>query len=102
MSRFDDQWIRVEMRADVLQDLMAKGQACAAGFRCLDARSKESLWRLCLDSCRTCRCPKRNARGSCSTCGNTKCNIKHFLTKWGSAKNKEVDGGGFSWSNTDK
>ena len=43
--------IRVEMSADTIARLLAEGRVCAAEFRCLDCRSKQCLWRLCLESC---------------------------------------------------
>ena len=101
MNGFDDQWIRVEIRTEMLQQLMASGQACAADFRCLDARSKESLWRMCLDSCRICRRFTKDKTCSCPACANIRCGIKQFLTDSCSATSSEEDEGAFTRSNTD-
>lgn len=43
--------IRIEMSAETITRLLAQGQVCAAEIRCLDCRSKECLWRLCLETC---------------------------------------------------
>lgn len=43
--------VRVEIAAETLTRLLAGGQLCAADLRCLDGRSKQHLWRLCLKSC---------------------------------------------------
>ena len=43
--------MRVEVTEETLNRLLSAGQACAAEFRCLDCKSKECLWHLCLISC---------------------------------------------------
>jgi hypothetical protein len=43
--------IRVEIAEETLLRLLAGGQVCAADFRCLDCKSKQCLWNLCLKSC---------------------------------------------------
>ena len=43
--------IRVEITEETLLRLLAGGQVCAADFRCLDCKSKQCLWNLCLRSC---------------------------------------------------
>lgn len=43
--------IRVEIAEETLLRLLAGGQVCAADFRCLDCKSKQCLWNLCLRSC---------------------------------------------------
>ncbi|WP_157468690.1 hypothetical protein [Desulfatibacillum aliphaticivorans] len=44
--------IKVEIREDVLVRLLSRGAVCAVDFRCLDCRSRQSLRRLCLESCK--------------------------------------------------
>jgi hypothetical protein len=51
MSAVNSRNVRVEMSEETLIRLLAGGQVCAADFRCLDASSKQSLWRLCLECC---------------------------------------------------
>jgi len=46
--------IRVEITEETLLRLLNGGQVCAADFRCLDCKSKQCLWRLCLRSCSDC------------------------------------------------
>ncbi len=43
--------LRLEMNENMMKHLLTTGQVCAADFRCLDGQSKQSLWRLCLESC---------------------------------------------------
>jgi hypothetical protein len=43
--------VRVEISEEVLVRLLTQGQVCAADLRCLDCRSKQFLWRICLDCC---------------------------------------------------
>ena len=43
--------VRVEITETTLLRLLTGGQVCAADFRCLDCRSKQCLWNLCLRSC---------------------------------------------------
>lgn len=43
--------VRIEIAEDTIARLLAQGQVCAADLRCLDCKSKECLWRLCLESC---------------------------------------------------
>ena len=42
--------VRVEVTEETLIRLLSAGQVCAAEFRCLDCKSKECLWQLCLKS----------------------------------------------------
>ena len=51
MAKADRATIRVEIAEQVLARLLSTGQVCAADFRCLDCKSKQCLWRLCLQSC---------------------------------------------------
>jgi hypothetical protein len=90
MDRSDNEWVRVEVRADMLRRLVGEGHACAADFRCLDARSKERLWRLCLDSCRTCARFRSGKMPSCATCPNKGCRIRKLLAGFGSGDDKGV------------
>jgi hypothetical protein len=46
-----EQRIRVEVDTETLNRLLAAGQVCAADFRCLDCKSKQCIWRLCLLNC---------------------------------------------------
>lgn len=46
-----EQRVRLEMSEKTLKSLLTAGQVCAADFRCLDCKSKQCLWRLCLESC---------------------------------------------------
>lgn len=43
--------IRIEIAETTLNRLLRAGQVCAADLRCLDCKSKQCLWRLCLRSC---------------------------------------------------
>ncbi|MFP3912529.1 MAG: hypothetical protein ACLFUT_10685 [Desulfobacteraceae bacterium] len=43
--------LRLEVNENMMKHLLTTGQVCAADFRCLDGESKQSLWRLCLESC---------------------------------------------------
>jgi hypothetical protein len=43
--------LRVEVSKTTLARLLKAGQVCAADFQCLDYKSKQGLWRLCLDNC---------------------------------------------------
>jgi len=59
MTTADSGRIRVEMTEETMKRLLAKGLICAADLRCLDCRSKQCMWRLCLTCCagkeRVCR-----------------------------------------------
>jgi hypothetical protein len=39
------------MAEETMKRLLAKGLICAADLRCLDCRSKQCMWRLCLTCC---------------------------------------------------
>ncbi|HPA13732.1 MAG TPA: hypothetical protein PKV75_00535 [Desulfobacterales bacterium] len=51
MAIADRKRVRVEITEETLTRLLEKGHVCAADFRCLDCKSKQCLWRLCLESC---------------------------------------------------
>lgn len=50
-SKSDIKNLRVEISMATLARLLKAGQVCAADFQCLDHKSKQGLWRLCLDNC---------------------------------------------------
>ena len=65
----NDDFLRVELKANTLALLMEKGHLCAADFRCLDSESKECVQKLCLKTCAKCLlsdCPYQN----CNKCNN--------------------------------
>ncbi len=43
--------VSVEIAEETLARLLIEGRVCAADFRCLDRRSKQSLHKLCMKSC---------------------------------------------------
>lgn len=43
--------VRVEVTEETLMRLLTAGQVCAAELHCLDCKSKQCLWRICLESC---------------------------------------------------
>lgn len=43
--------VQVEIGIDKLEALFSNGELCATEVRCLNGRSKKTLWRLCLASC---------------------------------------------------
>ncbi len=90
MDRAGSEWVRVEVRADKLRHLVNEGLACAADFRCLDARSKEYLWQFCLDSCRACSHFKDWKDQDCMSCANTPCGVRTLLMEFGSGGDKGV------------
>lgn len=51
MANVENKKLRIEMAEETLLRLLDKGQLCAADLRCLDCKSKNCLWRLCLKSC---------------------------------------------------
>ena len=51
MAAVGNRKMRVEVTEETLSRLLSSGQVCAAEFRCLDCKSKECLWNLCLKSC---------------------------------------------------
>lgn len=51
MAIVGEQRVRVEVDTKILNRLLAAGQVCAADFRCLDCKSKQCIWRLCLLNC---------------------------------------------------
>ncbi|MGD9367845.1 MAG: hypothetical protein PVH87_19245 [Desulfobacteraceae bacterium] len=51
MAKVNPKKVRVEITEEILSRLLANEQVCAADFRCLDCKSKQCLWRLCLQSC---------------------------------------------------
>lgn len=56
MASMNSKTVRVEMGESTLIRLLETGQVCARDFRCLDCRSKQNLWRLCLKSCVKTKC----------------------------------------------
>lgn len=51
MTVFRKNTVRIEVAEDTLLRLLERGQVSASDLRCLDCRSKQCLWRLCLASC---------------------------------------------------
>ncbi len=43
--------IRLEINANKLRQLLNTGALCAADFRCLDCKSKQCIWQICLAGC---------------------------------------------------
>ena len=43
--------IRLEIHTDKLRQLLNTGALCAADFRCLDCKSKQCIWQICLAGC---------------------------------------------------
>jgi len=43
--------IRLEINTEKLRNLLNNGVLCAADFRCLDCRSKQCVWKICLNDC---------------------------------------------------
>jgi len=43
--------IRLEISANKLRHLLNMGVLCAADFRCLDCKSKQCVWQICLADC---------------------------------------------------
>ena len=62
MADLDKDSVRVEISTATVSRLLVEGQVCAAEFRCLDCRSKQCLWRLCLQSCACKVDPKMESR----------------------------------------
>ena len=46
--------IRLELEANTLLRLIEERQLCAADFHCLDYKSKQYVWKLCLTACIKC------------------------------------------------
>jgi len=44
-------WVRVEVKEEVLERLIRGGQLCLADIFCPEGVSKKCLWRLCLRCC---------------------------------------------------
>jgi len=44
-------WVRLALPLATLERMLASQQLCAADFRCLDSRSKQRVWHLCLLRC---------------------------------------------------
>lgn len=51
MAKADKETVRIEIAEKTLVRLLRAGQVCAADLRCLDCKSKQCFWRLCLRSC---------------------------------------------------
>lgn len=51
MAKAGKETIRIEIAEKTLLRLLRARQVCAADLRCLDCKSKQCLWRLCLRSC---------------------------------------------------
>ena len=51
MANVEKTSVRVEITEKTLVRLLSSGQVCVADFYCLDCKSKQCLWRLCLESC---------------------------------------------------
>lgn len=43
--------LRIEVAEETVCRLLEEGRVCVADFRCLDCKSKDCLWRLCLECC---------------------------------------------------
>lgn len=52
--------IRLEINVEKLRQLLNAGVLCAANFRCLDCKSKQCIWQICLADCIHLE-PKRSA-----------------------------------------
>ena len=52
MATTRNNYVRVELSEATIARLLARGELCAADFRCPDGRAKRCLWRLVLESCR--------------------------------------------------
>ncbi len=46
--------IHLSIPAPVLERLLRERHLSACEFKCLDQAAKQEVWRLCLDSCRSC------------------------------------------------
>lgn len=64
-------YVRVELTEETIARLLARGEVCAADFRCLDCRAKNCLWRLVLSSCHS--DPGHCDRRLCRRCGQHRC-----------------------------
>jgi hypothetical protein len=75
MAIVGEQWVRVQVDAKTLNRLLAAGQVCAADFRCLDCKSKQCIWRLCLLNCanklKTRMATESDHESLCRFCGQT-------------------------------
>lgn len=65
--------LRIEMAEETVYRLLEEGRVCVADFRCLDCRSKDCLWRLCIECCAK-KTPARRSESStdevfCLACG---------------------------------
>ncbi len=47
----DRDLVQLEINIDKLESLFSKGELCATEVRCLNGKSKKTLWQLCLSSC---------------------------------------------------
>jgi hypothetical protein len=60
--------VQLEIDADKLESLFASGALCVADMRCLNATSKASIWKMCLNSCASrARC-NSEGWGMCRKC----------------------------------
>lgn len=50
----DGSTVQLEIAANKLQDLMARGFLCAEDLRCLNSSSRDSVKALCLKACSQC------------------------------------------------
>lgn len=49
-------YVKVELKAELLAELMREGKLCAADISCLDKESKQQVWQLCLHECAKSQC----------------------------------------------
>lgn len=69
MATAKNTYVRIELSEAVIARLLARGEVCAADFRCLDCHAKNCLWRLALKSCRSTP-PSKSNDGLCRRCGH--------------------------------
>ena len=50
------QYVRVELKLELLAGLIRDGKLCVADLHCLDKLSKQQVWQLCLFECTKGQC----------------------------------------------
>ena len=51
LQKIQNDLVQIEVSLDKLEELFSKGELCAADLHCLNSKSKECIWNICITSC---------------------------------------------------
>ena len=68
LQKIQNDLVQIEVSLDKLEELFSKGELCAADLHCLNSKSKERIWNICLTSCANKMGCKLNSRSISKSC----------------------------------